>query len=265
MTLLLSSLHSSPVDRTEGEFALRAAQDHLKREENAEAIMVLRGPLGALAEKKRVYDDATAGLEAGGRRLDEAEGYGIDAGPLKEELGAATRAYSGGAYDESARLSKSTVELAENLISERAAQAMGDLRDQLEDSERSGTVLDDLHERVGALSGAFSSKSFSGLFKETVAIRAEIGRRKARHAEAVSALGRIQAAIEEIKAMGANLSPTEDLLGLARFASERGAYDDVLDYVRRAEVELTVAAEAGLREQQGRLSRRIEEMAREGV
>jgi hypothetical protein len=135
----------------------------------------------------------------------------------------------------------------------------------LEETERSGTVLDDLQERVGALSGAFSSKSFSGLFKDTVAIRAEIGRRKARHAEAVSALGGIQAAIEEIKAMGANVSPTEDLLGLARFASERGAYDDVLDYARRAEQELTASAEAGLRELQGRLARRMDELARDAL
>ena len=265
MALLLSSLHSVPIDRTGAEQALRAAQDHLKREENAEAITTLKGPLEALSDKKRVYDGATAGLEAAMRRLDEVESYGIDTGSLKEDLGAASRAYAGGAYEESARFSGAAAELAETLISERAAQAVGELRDRLEETERTGTVLDDLHERVGALSGAFSSKSFSGLFKETVAIRAEIGRRKARHAEAVSALGGIQAAIEEIKAMGANVSPTEDLLGLARFASERGAYDDVLDYARRAETELTAAAEAGLREQRGRLTRRIEEMAREGV
>lgn len=262
---LLGSLHSLPLDRAAEEGVLRAAQDHLKREEFTETIAALRAPFEALQAKKRLYDDATQSLQSAGKRLDEAETYGIRADGIKDKVTEALRAYSSGAYEQSALLSREALDTAENLISERAAQAVGELREYMEEAERAGTVLDDLHERVGSLSASFSSKAFGGLFKETVAIRVEIDRRKARHAEAMEALSRIQSSIEEIKSMGAEVSPTEDLLGMARFAAERGAYDDVLDYSRRAEMELTVAAEAGLREQQARLSRRIEELAREGV
>ena len=262
---LLGSLHSLPLDRTAEEGALRKAQEHLGREEFPEAIAALRAPFEALRTKKALYDDATGSLQSAGKRLDEAEAYGIPSELIKVKLAEAMRAYSGGAYEQSAKSSGEALETAETLISERAAQAVGELREYMEENERAGTVLEDLRERVGALTGSFSSKAFGGLFKETVAIRSEIDRRKAKHAEALEGISRIQSSIEEIKAIGADVSPTEDLLGLARFAAERGAYDDVLDYSRRAETELTVAAESGLREQQARLSRRIEELAREGV
>ena len=265
LSRLLSSLQSLPVDRSLGESALKAARDHLKREENAEATEAMRGPVEALSAAKRTYDDATAQLEAAGKRIDEGENFGIAAGEARADLEAAAKAYRDGAFADSLRSSNAALEQAEHLVSERAAQAVGELRDLLEETERAGTVLDDLHERVGALSGAFSSKSFSGLFKETVAIRAEIARRKARHAEATAALGAIQTAIESIKTMGADVSPTEDLLGLARFASERGSYDDVLDYSRRAGAELTAAAESALHKQHEGLSRRLEELGRDGV
>jgi len=262
---LLSSLRKLPIDGSAGAAALKAARGHLGKAEHAEAISALRGPTESLSRARRQYEDSAAALEAALARLSEAEGYGLDVSEIRPDLEAASRAHSSGAYDEGFRLARTALELGEHLISERAAQAMGELRDLLESTERAGTVLDDLHERVGALSGCFSSKAFGGLFKEAVAIRAEIGRRRARHSEAVTAIQGIQAAIEEVKAMGADLSPTEDLLGLARFASERGSYDDVLDYSRRAQSELTAAAGSSVDRQREALAARIARHAGEGV
>jgi hypothetical protein len=262
---LISSAQQARLETASEAAALKEAGEHIKREEYPEAITTMLAPMEALGKRQAMHDEAGAGLQAAGRRLDEAEAHNLETGALRDRLAEAVRRQSEGDFSGGLAISREVAQEAEGLISAKALQLVGELREAMGDFEKGGIMVADLRERVEALPASASAKAFSAVFKDAGAILTEAERRRSRFGESAEGLTKIQTHIEDIKGIGADVSQAEDLLGLARFAAERGSYDDVVDYTRRAETELLNAAHNCLAGFRSRLANRVEEMSRDGV
>jgi hypothetical protein len=262
---LISSAQLARLDTASESAALKEAQDRIRKEEYPEAITTMLAPMEALGKRQAQFEEASAGLVAAGRRLDEAEAHNLETSAMRDRLAEATRRHSTGDYAGATTVSREVAQGAEGHLSAKALELVGELREAMTDIEKGGIMVTDLKERVEALTASVSAKAFAAVFKDAGVLLNEAERRRTRYGESVGGLARIQAHIEDIKGIGADVNPAEDLIGLARFAAERGSYDDVVDYTKRAETELLGAAQNALTDFRARLKSRIEDMARDGV
>ncbi len=245
--------------------ALKRGRELIDAGDTAQAARAVAGALEGLEQRRLMHHTASETIEVAERRLNEAEAFGIPHTEMLDELGEARKAFRAGNYEEAVSLSHAVKDAAERLLMERAGGLVDRALKRLEEWAGAGLAPADLRERLEGLRESVSSRAFSSVLKEVQAIEAEAERRRARHEESLSTLARTQAKIAEYKGLGADASTAEDMLGMARFAAERGNYDDVLDYSRRAEAELEGGAEEALRKRREALERRAEELAAEGV
>ncbi|MEM2976027.1 MAG: hypothetical protein QXW06_00010 [Thermoplasmata archaeon] len=244
---------------------LAKVRELLERGDIASAASSAREVLGLLEQKRLMHHTASETIQAAERRLSEAEAYGIPHSEMVEEMIEARKAFNSGNYEDAVSISHAVLDAAERLLSERSRAVLEAAMGRLEEAGSSGVVVKDLRERLEALRESVPAGAFLKVLREVQAVDAELARLKNRHSEALSALSRLQSRIAEAKGLGTDASSAEDLLGLARFASERGNYDDVLDYVRRGELELDGAIGDALRKRLEVIRARAEELSGEGV
>ena len=262
---LIGSVQGLHLDLKPEMDALEQGMGYLENNEWTDSILAVQDAKGLLLVKKEQHEKASAALVDTGKMMAEAEVQGISSESLKAEQAEAELALADGKFEESINASLSLTEVIRGLLAEKAAGSIGELKSVRDEAAKAGVFMDDLKDRMAALPAGIESGNFSVVVSDSRTLAEEIKERCARHDTAAKALAGVQAFIEEAKGIGAEVSPAEDLIGMARFAAERGEYDNVMDYVKRAEGELMSASTAVLEGLEIVIAKRMEELRGEGV